>query len=53
MQRGSASHSRAQLRHRLVLRIAWTVADLRGHPAPDGDDVGLAMSLRTRGQAGA
>ncbi|MBU5422752.1 YifB family Mg chelatase-like AAA ATPase [Cellulomonas hominis] len=36
-----------------VLRLAWTVADLRGRAAPDQSDVGTAMTLRTRGQAGA
>ncbi|WP_337060943.1 YifB family Mg chelatase-like AAA ATPase [Kineococcus sp. G2] len=29
-----------------VLRVAWTVADLRGAPAPDRDDVGRALALR-------
>jgi magnesium chelatase family protein len=36
-----------------VLRLAWTVADTHGRSAPSRDDVGTAMSLRTRGQAGA
>jgi len=35
-----------------VLRIAWTVADLAGHSAPSREDVGTALALRTRGQAG-
>ncbi|MGW1894976.1 YifB family Mg chelatase-like AAA ATPase [Streptomyces sp. NPDC002004] len=30
-----------------VLRVAWTVADLAGHPRPDAGDVGLALQLRT------
>lgn len=30
-----------------VLRIAWTVADLRGHDRPDPTDVALALQLRT------
>nr|WP_284291008.1 hypothetical protein [Angustibacter aerolatus] len=29
-----------------VLRIAWTVTDLRGGTAPTADDVGAAFSLR-------
>ncbi|NAZ78387.1 ATP-binding protein, partial [Kineococcus sp. T13] len=29
-----------------VLRLAWTVADLRGAPAPGRDDVGRALALR-------
>ena len=29
-----------------VLRVAWTVADLRGADAPDRDDVGRALALR-------
>ncbi|WP_432536813.1 magnesium chelatase subunit ChlI family protein [Kineococcus arenarius] len=29
-----------------VLRVAWTVADLRGAPVPDRDDVGRALALR-------
>ncbi|WP_413450640.1 YifB family Mg chelatase-like AAA ATPase [Georgenia phoenicis] len=36
-----------------VLKIAWTLADLAGRPHPDLDDVGTAMSLRTRGGTGA
>ncbi len=36
-----------------VLRLAWTIADLAGRAAPGRGDVGLAMSLRTRGQVGA
>ncbi|QZN84559.1 YifB family Mg chelatase-like AAA ATPase [Cellulomonas sp. C5510] len=35
-----------------VLRVAWTVADLAGIDAPTRAEVGLAMALRTRGQAG-
>jgi magnesium chelatase family protein len=37
-----------------VLRVAWTVADLRGHDRPSPEDVGLALQLRTgvdRGEA--
>jgi magnesium chelatase family protein len=30
-----------------VLRVAWTVADLRGNDRPDHDDVALALELRT------
>lgn len=30
-----------------VLRVAWTVADLAGHPVPDADDVSEAVFLRT------
>ncbi|WP_415951470.1 YifB family Mg chelatase-like AAA ATPase [Streptomyces sp. KLOTTS4A1] len=30
-----------------VLRVAWTIADLVGHPRPDASDVGLALQLRT------
>ncbi|WP_019137535.1 YifB family Mg chelatase-like AAA ATPase [Cellulomonas massiliensis] len=33
-----------------VLRVAWTLADLGGRPAPRRADVGLALLLRTRGQ---
>lgn len=33
-----------------VLRVAWTVADLAGRPAPTRDDVGTALHLRTRGE---
>ncbi len=35
-----------------VLRLAWTLADLRGAAMPDGDDVGEALLLRTRGRVG-
>lgn len=35
-----------------VLRLAWTLADLRGATVPDGDDVGEALLLRTRGRHG-
>jgi magnesium chelatase family protein len=35
-----------------VLRLAWTVADLRGAPVPDAADVGEALLLRTRGRLG-
>jgi magnesium chelatase family protein len=30
-----------------VLRVAWTVADLKGHDRPDEMDVALALQLRT------
>lgn len=33
-----------------ILRLSWTIADLHGHPAPMGDDVAAALSLR-RGTA--
>lgn len=36
-----------------VLRVAWTLADLAGRDAPNRTDVGHALLLRTRGQAGA
>jgi magnesium chelatase family protein len=32
-----------------VLRVAWTIADLAGRPAPVRADVGRALLLRTRG----
>ncbi|GIG25249.1 hypothetical protein Cde04nite_14930 [Cellulomonas denverensis] len=32
-----------------VLRIAWTLADLAGSPAPHREDIGRALLLRTRG----
>lgn len=32
-----------------VLRVAWTLADLAGRPAPTRTDVGQALMLRTRG----
>ncbi|VTR77072.1 YifB family Mg chelatase-like AAA ATPase [Cellulomonas hominis] len=35
-----------------VLRLAWTVADLAGRAAPDGNDIGTGVALRTRGQVG-
>jgi magnesium chelatase family protein len=35
-----------------VLRIAWTLADVAGRAAPHAGDVGAAVALRTRGQAG-
>ena len=35
-----------------VLRLAWTLADLRGGAAPGADDVGEALLLRTRGRIG-
>lgn len=35
-----------------TLRIAWTLADLAGRDAPDTDDVGEALALRTRGTHG-
>ncbi|HEY0218002.1 MAG TPA: ATP-binding protein, partial [Cellulomonas sp.] len=34
-----------------VLRLAWTLADLAGRPAPVATDIGRALALRTRGQA--
>lgn len=34
-----------------VLRLAWTVADLQGRARPDADDVGLALTLRQRGES--
>ncbi len=33
-----------------VLRLAWTVADLQTKDQPDSDDVGLALTLRQRGE---
>lgn len=33
-----------------VLRLAWTVADLNHREQPDSDDVGLALTLRQRGE---
>ena len=33
-----------------VLRLAWTVADLQGRGQPGSDDVGLALTLRQRGE---
>lgn len=35
-----------------VLRVAWTLADLTGREHPNGIDIGMALALRTRGQAG-
>jgi magnesium chelatase family protein len=35
-----------------VLRLAWTLADLRGASGPDGSDVRQALLLRTRGGLG-
>lgn len=32
-----------------VLRLAWTVADLAGHPTPDAGDVDEALYFRTGG----
>lgn len=32
-----------------VLRVAWTLADLAGRAAPEADDIGRALVLRTRG----
>ncbi|HLV05683.1 MAG TPA: ATP-binding protein, partial [Actinomycetaceae bacterium] len=32
-----------------VLRTAWTLADLAGRPGPGLEEIGTAMSLRTRG----
>ena len=34
-----------------VLRIAWTVADLAGHPSPDAGDLAEALYYRTGRQA--
>lgn len=36
-----------------VLRVAWTVADLRGADRPDASDVAVALELRTGIQRGA
>ncbi len=36
-----------------VLRVAWTLADLAGRPAPGRSEVGQGLLLRTRGQVGA
>ncbi|MEI7031103.1 YifB family Mg chelatase-like AAA ATPase [Streptomyces pratensis] len=36
-----------------VLRVAWTVADLRGAARPDASDVAVALELRTGIQRGA
>ncbi|MFF9557290.1 YifB family Mg chelatase-like AAA ATPase [Streptomyces albus] len=36
-----------------VLRVAWTVADLAGHPRPTRDDVNLALLLRSGIRRGA
>ena len=33
-----------------VLRLAWTVADLQGREKPGSEDVGLALTLRQRGE---
>ncbi|SEE04490.1 magnesium chelatase family protein [Arthrobacter alpinus] len=33
-----------------VLRLAWTVADLQGLERPGSDEVGLALTLRQRGE---
>jgi Magnesium chelatase, subunit ChlI C-terminal len=30
----------------VVLRVAWTVADLAGHTVPDADDVAEALGMR-------
>ncbi len=35
-----------------VLRVAWTLADLAGRPAPGRTEIGQGMLLRTRGQVG-
>ncbi|MCB2177698.1 MAG: YifB family Mg chelatase-like AAA ATPase [Actinomycetales bacterium] len=35
-----------------VLRVAWTLADLAGRRVPSVEDIGRAVALRTRGQAG-
>jgi magnesium chelatase family protein len=34
-----------------VLRLAWTLADLAGRPAPGRVEIGRALLLRNRGQA--
>ncbi|MFC9189715.1 YifB family Mg chelatase-like AAA ATPase [Streptomyces cyaneofuscatus] len=36
-----------------VLRVAWTVADLRGAPRPEDRDIAVALELRTGIQRGA
>ncbi|MDB1089655.1 YifB family Mg chelatase-like AAA ATPase [Streptomyces sp. ACA25] len=36
-----------------VLRVAWTVADLAGHPRPTAEDVDAALALRTGVHRGA
>ncbi|WP_433545460.1 YifB family Mg chelatase-like AAA ATPase [Streptomyces sp. CA-294286] len=36
-----------------VLRVAWTVADLRGHDRPDEADLAVALQLRTGIERGA
>ena len=36
-----------------VLRVAWTLADLAGRPAPGRAEIGAGLLLRTRGQVGA
>ncbi|MFC4030617.1 YifB family Mg chelatase-like AAA ATPase [Streptomyces polygonati] len=36
-----------------VLRVAWTLADLAGHPRPDSTDVHQALQLRTGVNRGA
>ncbi|MEO8219552.1 MAG: YifB family Mg chelatase-like AAA ATPase [Specibacter sp.] len=33
-----------------VLRLAWTVADLQGRERPGSEEVGLALTLRQRGE---
>lgn len=35
------------------LRLAWTVADLRGASSPTREDIGVALGLRGRGQVAA
>ena len=34
--------------HARVLRLAWTLADLRGAERPSADDVDIALTLRSR-----
>jgi len=34
-----------------VLRVAWSIADLSGHDAPDADDIGQALSFRQQAVA--
>jgi magnesium chelatase family protein len=48
LERGSLSLRGADR----VLRLAWTLADLAGHEAPERADVGRALALRTRGSHG-
>jgi magnesium chelatase family protein len=36
--------------HARVMRLAWTVADLRGMDRPAAEDVDTALYLRRRGE---